>query len=116
MDTHTATKTANEPSGVATPISIPFICRTATTQDAAASPSVAVSAAAVAAVLALVTAAEREAGAASARYRTGPPAARQYPNPGSLRPDPAFTFSPSLCLRRDRLRLGRAPHSGARAP
>jgi hypothetical protein len=41
-------------------MSIPFICRTATTQDAAASPSVAVSAGAVAAVLALVMAAERE--------------------------------------------------------
>jgi hypothetical protein len=43
-------------------MSIPFICRTATTQDAAASPRVAVSAAAVAAVLALVMAAEREVG------------------------------------------------------
>jgi hypothetical protein len=43
-------------------MSIPFICRTATTQDAAASPRVAVSAAAVAAVLALVIAAEREVG------------------------------------------------------
>jgi hypothetical protein len=32
-------------------MSIPFICRTATTHDAAASPSVAVSAAAVTAVL-----------------------------------------------------------------
>src|SRR6266487_6224293 len=53
IDTHSATKNANEPSRVATPMSIPFICRTATTQDAAASPSVAVSAAAVAAVLAL---------------------------------------------------------------
>jgi len=41
-------------------MSIPFTCRMATTQDAAASPSVAVSAAAVAAVLALVMAAERE--------------------------------------------------------
>jgi hypothetical protein len=36
---------ANEPSGVATPMSVPFICRTATTQAAAASPSVAVNAA-----------------------------------------------------------------------
>jgi hypothetical protein len=60
IDTHRATKNANEPSRVATPMSIPFICRTATTQDAAASPSVAVSAPAVAAVLALVIAAERE--------------------------------------------------------
>jgi hypothetical protein len=51
-----ATKDANEPSRVATPMSIPFICRTATTQDAAASPSVAVSAADVAAVLILVIA------------------------------------------------------------
>jgi hypothetical protein len=40
-------------------MSIPFICRTARTQEAAASPTVAVSAAADAAVLALVTAAER---------------------------------------------------------
>jgi hypothetical protein len=60
IDTHRATKNASEPSRVATPISIPLICRTATTQDAAASPSVAVSAAAVAAVLARVMAAERE--------------------------------------------------------
>jgi hypothetical protein len=36
---------ANEPSWVATPMSVPFICRTATTQAAAASPSVAVNAA-----------------------------------------------------------------------
>jgi hypothetical protein len=38
-------------------MSIPFICRTATNQDAAASPRVAVSTAAVAAVFALVMAA-----------------------------------------------------------
>src|SRR6266545_3002025 len=69
IDTHRATKNANEPSPVATPMSIPFICRTATTQDAAASPSVAVSAAAVAAVLALVMAAERGVGVVSVRYR-----------------------------------------------
>jgi hypothetical protein len=55
IDTHKATKNANEPSRVATPMSIPFICLTATTQDAAASPSVAVSAVAVAAVLALAS-------------------------------------------------------------
>lgn len=54
---HRPTKNANEPSLVATPISIPLIWRIATTQDAAASPSVAVSAAAVALVLALVMAA-----------------------------------------------------------
>jgi len=46
----------NEPSVVATPMSMPFIYRTATTHDAAASPTVAVSTAAVAAVLALVRA------------------------------------------------------------
>jgi hypothetical protein len=46
-------KDANEPSLVATPISIPCICQTATTQDAAASPIVAASAAAIAAVLAV---------------------------------------------------------------
>ena len=39
--THTAMKNANEPSLVATPMSIPCICQTATTQDAAASPSAA---------------------------------------------------------------------------
>ncbi len=44
-------KNANEPSLVATPMSIPCICQTAMPQDAAASPSVAVSAAAIAAVL-----------------------------------------------------------------
>src|SRR5215216_4344742 len=49
-----ATKNPNEPSPVATPMSIPFICRTATTQDATASPSVAVSTAAVVALLTLV--------------------------------------------------------------
>ena len=45
-------KNPNEPSRVATPMSIPCICQTATTQDAAASPSVATSAAATAAGLA----------------------------------------------------------------
>jgi hypothetical protein len=49
-------------------MSIPFICRTATTQDAAASPSVAVSAAAVAGLLALVMTAEREVGVDFVRY------------------------------------------------
>ena len=68
IDTHRATKNANEPSCVATPMSIPFICWTATTKDAAASPSVAVSAAAVGAVLALVMAEEREVCVASVRY------------------------------------------------
>src|SRR5918996_1544346 len=57
--THRGTKNANEPSSVAPPMSIPFICRTATTQDAAASPRVAASAAAVAAALALVMAGRR---------------------------------------------------------
>jgi hypothetical protein len=47
-------KKPNEPSRVWAPMSIPFICRTATTQDAAASPSVAASAEAVAAVLVVV--------------------------------------------------------------
>src|SRR5215813_4670089 len=49
-------KNANEPSLVATPMSIPRICHTAIPQDAAASPSVAVSAAAVAPVLAVAKA------------------------------------------------------------
>jgi len=47
IEIHTATKNTKEPSWVATPMSIPFISRTAKTQHAAASPSVAVSAAAV---------------------------------------------------------------------
>src|SRR5262245_55706536 len=37
-------KLANEPSSVATPMSIPFVCRITTTQDAAANMSVAASA------------------------------------------------------------------------
>ena len=41
-------------------MSIPLICRMATTQDAAASPSVAVSTAAIVAVVALGMAAEEE--------------------------------------------------------
>jgi hypothetical protein len=49
-------------------MSMPFICRTAMTQDAAASPSV-VSAAAVTAVRGLVMAAERGVGVASVRSR-----------------------------------------------
>src|SRR5215471_5204544 len=49
--THTAMNDANEPSLVATPMSIPRICQTEMPQQAAASPSVAVSAAAIAAVL-----------------------------------------------------------------
>jgi hypothetical protein len=67
IHTHRATKNANEPSRVATPMSIPFICLTATTQDAAARPSVAVSAAAVAVVPALVMPAEGTVGVASWR-------------------------------------------------
>src|SRR5262249_28792173 len=47
---HRPAKDPNEPSRVAIPMSIPVICRTATTQDAAARPSVAARAAAVAAV------------------------------------------------------------------
>src|SRR5262245_13164332 len=58
IDTHRATKNANEPSSVATPMSIPFICRRATTQDAAASTSVAATAAALATALVPATAAE----------------------------------------------------------
>jgi hypothetical protein len=54
MTTHTAMKNANEPSPVATPISMPRICQTATTQDATASPSVANSAAVRAAAVVLV--------------------------------------------------------------
>ena len=49
-------KNANEPSRVATPMSIPRICQTAMPQDAAASPNVAVSAAAIVAVRAVATA------------------------------------------------------------
>jgi hypothetical protein len=43
--THKTAKYPNEPSSVAAPMSIPFICQTATTHDAAASPIVAISAA-----------------------------------------------------------------------
>ena len=50
--THRGRKEPNWPGSIAPPMSIPFICRTATTQDAAASPSVAANAAVVA-VLAL---------------------------------------------------------------
>src|SRR5438128_5369119 len=60
INTQRGTKNANEPRVVATPMSIPFICRTATTQHAAASPSVAVSPAAVVAVLVPAIAAEEE--------------------------------------------------------
>src|SRR5260221_14304441 len=75
---HIATKNVNEPSGVATPMSIPFICQTATTQDAAASPSVAVSAVAAAAVLVLVMA---------VLFRGGPPNPRPLGPPwGGARP------------------------------
>src|SRR5258707_15876737 len=73
IGTHRAAKDTNEPSGVATPMSIPLICRTATTQDVAASPSVAVSAAAVAAVLVLVTAAGPDAGLVAPPWRAGGP-------------------------------------------
>src|SRR2546423_14776572 len=51
-------KNAKGPSVVAAPMSIPSVCRAATTQDAAASPSVAVRAAAVGAVRVLVIARE----------------------------------------------------------
>ena len=51
IDTHTMTKNPNEPSGVATPMSIPLIRRTATTQDAQAIGSVTISATGVAAAL-----------------------------------------------------------------
>src|SRR2546425_8293650 len=47
MTAHRATKNANEPSGVATPMSIPCIWRSVTTQATAARPSVAVSGATV---------------------------------------------------------------------
>ena len=54
IDAHAATKNSNEPSSVATPMSIPSICRTAMTQAAAASPNVGTSGAAGTVVLALV--------------------------------------------------------------
>jgi hypothetical protein len=47
IDTHAVTKNENDPSSVETPMSIPLIRCTATSHDTAASPSVAVSAAAV---------------------------------------------------------------------
>src|SRR5918996_6057061 len=54
IEAHAATKNSNEPSSVATPMSITSICRTAMTQAAAASPKVSTSGAAGTAVLALV--------------------------------------------------------------
>src|SRR4029453_2512752 len=75
IHTHRGTKNANEPSSVATPMSIPFICRTATTHAPAASPSV--SAAAAAADLPLVMAAER--GAGDPRQLGGVPLAGRRP-------------------------------------
>jgi hypothetical protein len=54
--TQRAIKNANEPISIFTPMSIPLICLTAMSHATTASPSVAVSAAAVAAGLALVTA------------------------------------------------------------
>ncbi len=54
IGTHRARKDTKERSCVEIPMSIPFICRMATTHEAAASPSVAVSAAAGAAALVLV--------------------------------------------------------------
>ena len=53
ITTHTAMKDTNEPSLVATPMSIPCICRTATTQAAAASPIVVATAVAFGAVRAV---------------------------------------------------------------
>ena len=50
IGTHNAMKNANEPSRVAVPISMPFICRIEMAQHTAASASVAASAAATAAV------------------------------------------------------------------
>src|SRR5258706_11082251 len=54
IGTHRAMKKLNDPTGVATPMSIPFISWTATTHDRAASPNVAVRAVALAAVLVLI--------------------------------------------------------------
>jgi hypothetical protein len=64
IDTHMTTKKENEPSRVPAPMSIPFIRQTATIQEAA-SPSVATSAVAVPAALALVAAPPRRAGGPS---------------------------------------------------
>jgi hypothetical protein len=80
---HTARNTPNGPTLVAIPMSIPFICQTAATQQAAAGPSVTVSAASVVAVLAPVVAAERETGPAPAGSPARRPVAlrRQDPSP-----------------------------------
>src|SRR5689334_21805209 len=51
IDAHGTRKDANEPSPVATPRSMPLICRMATIQQGAASPSVAANAVAVVAVV-----------------------------------------------------------------
>ena len=50
---HSAANDPNEPSSVATPMSIPVICQTATTQQPAASPSVAATTVAVTVVVCL---------------------------------------------------------------
>jgi hypothetical protein len=48
--THRTRNDPNDPKRVATPMSIPFICRTATIQAAAANPSVVTRALVIAAV------------------------------------------------------------------
>src|SRR5262249_20397768 len=58
ITTHAAAKNPGEPSSVATPISIPRICQTETTQHAAASPSTTVSAAAAGVLTAVMAGAE----------------------------------------------------------
>jgi hypothetical protein len=69
--THKAMKKANEPRRVATPMFIPPIWRTASTQQAAASPTVTVRAVAVAALLSRVVAAARPTGMAAAARAAG---------------------------------------------
>jgi hypothetical protein len=62
-------------------MSIPFICQTATIQQAAAGPSVTVSAASVVAVPVPVVAAGRETGPAPAGSPARRPVARQRQDP-----------------------------------
>ena len=78
---HTTRNTPNGPTLVATPMSIPFICQTTTTQQAAAGPSVTVSAATLVAVLAPAGAAGRETGPAPAGAPARRPTARRRQDP-----------------------------------
>ena len=79
IGTHAAAKDPSEPSSVATPMSMPSICRTATSQDAAASPRVAASTAPGPAVPGRLAAAVRRSTAISSPPPPGASSARAGP-------------------------------------